>query len=75
MNQIVIARFTYTDPKTHQDFTVDRGWPCKDAADAEIIVKYHANKTGAYKIQFNVEEATHEETEQPKTETITTQAY
>ena len=72
---IVIARFHYHDPKTRKDFTVDQGWPCKSRQDAENIVKYHAHKTGAYQIQFNVEEAIYEEAEQPQTSTVTTQAY
>jgi hypothetical protein len=47
-DRYVMAKMYYRDPKTNQDFTVIRTWPCKDDTDAEQIVKYYGMKTGAY---------------------------
>ncbi len=72
---IVLARFSYVDPKTEKEFTVDYGWPCKDQQDAELIVKYHGHKTGSYGAQCKIEEIKDEEIKPTQTETTTTQAH
>jgi hypothetical protein len=51
----VMAKLYYHQPNKNTDFTVIRTWPCKDADDAEIIVKYHGYKTGAYNAECVME--------------------
>ena len=75
MQKIVIAKFTYRDPKTGKEFTVQRGWPCKDQKDAEYTVKYYGMKTGAFEAQCVMEEVTDEEIKQAATSTTTKEAH
>jgi len=67
MQKIVIAELSYLNPKTGEEYTVQRGWPCKDKQDAEHIVKYYGMKTGAYDAKCVMEEVTDEEIKQVKT--------
>ena len=75
VQQIVIAEFTHRDPKTGKEYTVQRGWPCKDKQDAEHIVRYHGMKTGALDAKCVMEEVTNEESKQGKTSIITAEAH
>jgi hypothetical protein len=59
--QQVIAKFRYRNPHNGEEFTVPRGWPCKDQADAEHTVKYYGMKTGALSAECMMEEVTNEE--------------
>ncbi len=71
MQKIVIAKYTYRNPKTGEEFTVQRGWPCKDQEDAEQTVKYYGQKTGALSAQCVMEEVTNEEIKQAASSTTT----
>ena len=64
MQKIVIAQLLYHNPKTGEEYTVQRAWPCKDEADAELIVKYYGMKTGAFNAKCVMEEISDEEIEQ-----------
>ena len=75
MQKIVIAKFTYRDPKTNKEFNVEKHWPCKDKEDAEHIVKFYGYKTGAYDAQCVMEEVNNEEIKPSKTETVTEEAH
>lgn len=59
--KIVLAKITYLDPSTGKQFVVNRGWPCRDEHDAELIVRYHGFKTGAIGADCVVEEVDDEE--------------
>jgi hypothetical protein len=59
--KIVLCELEYMDPKTGKPFTVQRGWPCKDQADAELTVKYYGMKTGAFNAKVKIEDIEHEE--------------
>lgn len=69
MQKIVIAKFTHRNPKTGKEFTVQKGWPCKDQKDAEHIVKYYGMKTGALEAQCVMEEVSDEEIKQAASST------
>lgn len=71
MQKIVIAKFTHRDPKTGKEFTVQKGWPCKDQKDAEHIVKYYGMKTGALGAECVMEEVNNEEIKQAASSTAT----
>lgn len=73
--KIVLAEFTYRDPKTGKEFTVQRGWPCKDQQDAELTIKYYGMKTGALGAECVMEEVSDEESKQGKTSTATAEAH
>lgn len=75
MQKIVIAKFTYRDPKTAKEFTVQKGWPCKDKEDAEHIVKFYGYKTGAYDAQCVMEEVNNEEIKPTSTSIIAEEAH
>ena len=75
MQKIVIAKFTYRDPKTGKEFHVQRSWPCKDQQDAERIVKYYGMKSGAFDAQCVMEEVNNEEIKPSKTETVTEETH
>lgn len=64
MNKIVMAKFTYRDPKLDKQFSVEKAWPCANEQDAENIVKYHGMKTGAIQANCVIEEYTNEEIKQ-----------
>jgi len=71
MQKIVIAKFTYHDPKTGEEYHVQRGWPCKDQEDAERTVKYYGMKSGAFNAQCIIEDVTDEEIKQATSSTAT----
>jgi len=73
--QQVIAKFLYRDPTNGEEFTVERGWPCKDQTDAELTVKYHGTKTGALSAECKMEEVTNEESKQSTTSTAAKEAH
>ena len=75
MQKIVIAKFTYRDPKTGKEFSVQKGWPCKSQQDAEHTVKYYGMKTGAFEAQCVMEEVSDEEIKQAATSTTTKEAH
>ena len=75
MQQIVIAKFSYRNPKNGEEFSVQRGWPCIDHADAELTVKYHGRKTGALEAQCNIEEITDEVIKSSKTTTVAKETH
>ncbi len=51
-NLIVIGKFAYAKELMPKGIdSVTRFWPCKDEADAELIVKYHMSQTGALGVQ------------------------
>jgi len=58
-NKTLMGEFNYEyDAKPYQ---VHKAWPCADAADAELIVKGHAYKTGALGYRYVVEDKSYEE--------------
>ena len=61
MQKIVLCEFEYADPKTGKPYTVQRAWPCRDATDAELTVKYYGMKTGAFNAKIRMEDIDHEE--------------
>ena len=71
MQKIVIAELSYRNPSNSEEYTVQRGWPCKDEADAELIVKYYGMKTGSYGAKCVMEEVTNEEIKQATSSIIT----
>jgi len=75
MQQIVIAQLLYHNPKNGEEYTVVRHWPCKDRADAELIVNYYGRKTGAFNANIKIEEIPDEEIKSTKTTTITAQTH
>lgn len=75
MTKIVIAQFLYCDPRTDKEYTVQRGWPCKDEQDANRIVKYYGMKTGAFQAQCVMEEVSDEEIKQIASGPITKEAH
>jgi hypothetical protein len=75
MQKIVIAKFRYRDPKSGKEFTVQKGWPCKDQQDAEHTVKYHGQKTGALDAQCVIEEVSDEEIKQAATKSTAKEAH
>ena len=75
MTNIVMARLKYRDPQSGKEFTVDRGWPCKNQLDAELIVKYYGMKTGALDAECKMEGVANEEIESSKTEIIAKEAH
>ena len=74
-NLMVLARFHYVNPRTQQEYSVDRGWPCKDKTDAENIVKYYGMKTGSYSAECNLQEFTDEEIKQITSSTTTKETH
>lgn len=75
MQKIVIAKYTYRNPSNGEEFIVQRGWPCKDQADAELTVKYYGMKTGALSAQCVMEEVTDEEIKQAASSTTTKETH
>jgi hypothetical protein len=71
MQKIMIAELSYRNPKTGEEYTVQRSWPCKSLEDAELIVKYYGMKSGAYDAKCVMEEMTDEEIKQATRSIIT----
>lgn len=75
MQKIVIAKFIHRDPKSGKEFTVQKGWPCKDQTDAGHIVKYYGMKTGALEAHCVMEEVSDEEIKQAASSTTAKEAH
>jgi hypothetical protein len=75
MQKIVIAQLLYRNPKSGEEYTVQRHWPCKSQTDAEHIVKYYGMKTGALTAKCVMEELTNEEIKQASSGIITKETH
>ena len=74
-HQIALITFKYKNPKTNEFYSVQRGWPCKDEADAELTVRYYGMKTGALEAHCVIEEIDNEEIKQAASSTATKEAH
>ncbi len=75
MQNIVMAKFKYRNPKTGKEFIVPRGWPCRNEQDAQLTAKYYGMKTGALSAECVMEEVTNEEIKPSKTSITTAQTH